>query len=141
MDLYGSGQTTNSHGGNPVCCAAALASIEVLLKERLVENAALVGEVLHRGLNELQQRHADVLGAVHGRGLVAGVHVTKPHSMEPDRDLAQDIIERCVEKGLLMFSPVGPATIKVCPPLCITPEAVTEGVAVLGEAVHEILKR
>ena len=139
MDIYGPAEMTSTHSGNPICAAAAIANIDILVNENLPGNAAAVGEVLLRGLSELQRRHPEVLGAVHGRGLVAGVHVVKPGGKDPDRDLAHDIVERCVEKGLLMFAPVGPATIKICPPLCITAEAVDEGVAVLGEAVVEIL--
>jgi 4-aminobutyrate aminotransferase/(S)-3-amino-2-methylpropionate transaminase len=139
MDQYPPGSMTSTHTGNPICCAAALASIEVLLKEGLVENAARQGEVLHAGLAELQAEFPEVIGAVHGRGLVAGVHVTRRGSEEPDGELAFRVVERCMEKGLLLFSPVGfgGATLKIAPPLCITTEAVQEGVSVLREAFAE----
>ena len=139
MDQYGPGEMTSTHSGSPVCVASALASIDLILKEHLVENAAAVGEVLHSGLRELQKSHSDIFGTLHGKGLVAGLHVVKPGTTEPDKPLAKAIVERCVEKGLLMFSPVGPATIKIAPPLCITEEAIREGIEVLAEATGEIL--
>src|SRR6185369_957024 len=56
MDLHPAGSMTSTHTGNPICCAAALASIDILKKEKLVENARSVGEVLHRRLRELADR-------------------------------------------------------------------------------------
>ncbi len=105
-----------------------------------MENAARQGEVLHAGLAALQAEFPQVIGSVQGRGLVAGVHVTRPGSEEPDGDLAFRVVERCMEKGLLMFSPVGfgGATVKIAPPLCITTEAVQEGISVLREAFAEL---
>jgi 4-aminobutyrate aminotransferase-like enzyme len=130
---------TSTHTGNPVCCAAALANIDVIEKEGLVEKSRQVGDALHARLGSLRQKHPDVIGAIHGRGLVAGVHMVKPGSKEPDGDLAFRITEACIRKGLLMFSPVGfgGATVKISPPLIITEEAVAEGVDVLNEAVAE----
>ncbi len=138
MDLYGPNEMTSTHTGNPVCAAAALAAVEAILAEDLIANAARVGAVLHGLLDELQQHNADVIGAKHGRGLVAGVHMTNPRTKRPDGDLAWDVVRECFRRGLLMFAPVGVggSTIKICPPLCITEPAVHEGVRVLGEAIE-----
>src|SRR5512147_1548838 len=72
MDLHPPGSMTSTHTGNPVCCAAALASIELVVKENLVENARKMGDLLHRKLNELKPRFPQI-GWVDGKGLVAGV--------------------------------------------------------------------
>jgi 4-aminobutyrate aminotransferase-like enzyme len=76
---------------------------------------------------------------VHGRGLVAGLHVVRPGTAEPDGDLAFAIVEKAFQKGLLLFAPVGlgGATVKICPPLTITEEAVRDGLSALTEAVAE----
>lgn len=142
MNLYEPGSMTSTHTGNPVCVAAALASLEALFRDGLIENAARVGKVLHRELQALHRRFEKVIGAVHGKGLVAGVHIVRPNSLEPDGDLAFRTVERCMHKGLLMFSPVGPggATIKICPPLCTTEDAVREGCQVLAEALAEVME-
>jgi 4-aminobutyrate aminotransferase-like enzyme len=77
---------------------------------------------------------------VAGKGLVAGVACVKPGGQEPDGDLAWDVVERCYQRGLLMFTPVGfgSATIKICPPLCITAEAMKESLDVFEEAFAEL---
>jgi len=139
MNLYAPGTMTSTHTGNPVCCAAALASIELIEREGLVENSKRMGDILHSVLREIQRRHSDVVGAVHGKGLVAGLHMVKPGTKDPDGDLAFRAVEACMRKGLLMFSPVGfgGATIKISPPLVITEDALREGAEVLDEAIGE----
>jgi len=139
MDLHPAGSMTSTHTGNPICCAAALASIELVLKENLAENSRKLGEVLHRKLNELARRTPQI-GCVAGKGLVAGVSCVLPGSTEPDGDLAFDVVSRAVEKGLLMFSPVGfgGGTVKIAPPLVITEAAILEGASVLEEAFREV---
>ena len=142
MDLYGPGEMTSTHTGNPLCCAASLASLRRILEGGLVENAARVGDVLFRGLEGIASRHHDVVGAVHGKGLVAGLHIVRVGGKEPDGELAFRIVELGYQKGLLMFAPVGfgGATVKISPPLVITEEAVEEGISVLEEALVESVR-
>ena len=140
MDLHPAGSMTSTHTGNPVCCAAALASIDLVLKEDLAGNSKRMGELLHTRLHALK-RTTPQLGAVDGKGLVAGVACVRPGTKEPDGDLAWNIIEKCVEKGVLMFGPVGfgGGTVKICPPLVINEEAMNESINTFEEAVHEAL--
>jgi 4-aminobutyrate aminotransferase-like enzyme len=140
MDLHPPNSMTSTHTGNPVCCAAALASIELILGEDLAGNAMRMGKILHTELSAMAQRIANI-GRVHGKGLVAGVSCARPGSMEPDGDLARRVVERSIEKGVLMFAPVGfgGATIKICPPLVIHEEALRESLAAFGEAFCECL--
>ncbi|MEQ1851923.1 MAG: hypothetical protein ABMA01_10065 [Chthoniobacteraceae bacterium] len=67
------------------------------------------------------------------------MQTVKPGTKEPDHDLAHAIIERCVQKGLLLFAPVGAwgQTVKIAPPLTIPRDALEEGIAVLGEATDD----
>jgi 4-aminobutyrate aminotransferase-like enzyme len=141
MDLYGPAEMTSTHTGNPVCTAAALASVRKVVEGGLVENARRMGELLLDGLAGLQARYPRVVGAVHGRGLVAGLHLVHPGGKEPDGDLAFAVVEKAFQKGLLLFAPVGfgGATVKVAPPLTITADAVREGLAVLEEAIAEAM--
>jgi 4-aminobutyrate aminotransferase / (S)-3-amino-2-methylpropionate transaminase / 5-aminovalerate transaminase len=143
MQQYGHGMMTTTHGGNPLSCAASAASIGVIQDENLVENSKLVGAVL---LNELQNLNAiipDRIRAIAGKGLVAGIHIKKMDSDDPDGDFANAVVWECVNQGLLMFAPVGPggATIKISPPLTITEDAVIEGVGVIIEAVKKIVSK
>jgi 4-aminobutyrate aminotransferase/(S)-3-amino-2-methylpropionate transaminase len=140
MDLHPKGSMTSTHTGNPVCCAAALANIDVILKEDLAGNARRVGETLHESLRALKADFPQI-AAVMGKGLVAGLPVIDPLTKEPDSHLAYDAVRRCYEKGLLMFNPVGfgGATIKIAPPLTTNAEAAVEGVSVLREALAEAI--
>ena len=138
MDLQAAGSMTSTHTGNPVCCAAALASIDLVLGEHLAENARRVGAVLHQRLAALQGQMPRI-GRVDGKGLVAGVACVVPGSKEPDGALAWEVVRRSVEKGVLMFSPVGygGATVKISPPLVITEAAILDSIAALEEAFTE----
>ena len=142
MDLHPAGSMTSTHSGNPVCCAAALASIELVVKENLAENARRLGAILHERLCALQSGFPQI-GTVAGKGLVAGVACVVDERKEPDGDLAWDVVKRCVEKGVLMFSPVGfgGGTVKISPPLVISEAALMEGLSVLKEAFAEAISR
>lgn len=139
MDLYAPGSMTSTHTGNPVCCAAVLANLRVIEEERLVERARTLGEVLQPELRRIGARFPQHVGVVHGRGLVAALHMVKPGGIEPNPELASRIVLRCVEKGLMLFAPVGfaGASVKIAPPLVIGEEALREGIAVVEEAIEE----
>ena len=140
MDQYPPGSMTSTHTGNPLCCAAALANLDLIKKEKLVQNAAKVGKVLEKGFLRLQAKYPEIIGSVQGKGMVYGLHVLKPGKGKvADYDTAFEIIKRCIEKGLLFFSPVGFSTIKVAPPLILTVEQAKDGLQVLEESFAEIL--
>jgi len=141
MDQYPPLSMTNTHGGNPVCAAAALANIDLITNEKLVENAETVGQVLHGELWQQLKPFDRRIGAIQGKGLVAGVHLVKDEDNAPDPDLAQEITRHAIGRGLMLFAPVGlqMATIKISPPLCITREAVTDGVRALADAFADCL--
>ncbi len=141
MDLHPAGSMTSTHTGNPICCAAALANIELILAEDLSGNAARMGEVLLARLRAMKSKFPQI-GCVDGKGLVAGVACVHPESTEPDPGLAFDTIQRTMEKGVLMFSPVGfgGATIKICPPLVIHREALEESLDAFEEAFTEVVQ-
>lgn len=82
------------------------------------------------------------IGCVAGRGLVAGVACVRPGTTEPDSDVAFDVVRRAMEKGVLMFAPVGfgSGTVKISPPLVITAEAIEESVDALEEAFTEAVR-
>ena len=140
LDQYEPGSMTSTHTGNPVCAASALANLDVLEREKPWENAEAMGRVLFEGLAALQRKYPRVIGSVQGKGLVAALHVIRDGQKEANPDLAFDIVEKCVHKGLLFFSPVGRASVKIAPPLCINEEQVREGLGVLDEAIGEVAK-
>ncbi len=142
MDLQPPGSMTSTHTGNPVCCAAALASLELILTEDLAGNSARLGALLHSLLSALGSRIPQI-GHVDGKGLVAGIACVIPGTREPDAGLAFDLVARAAEKGVLMFSPVGygGGTVKISPPLVISEEALRESVAVFEESFAEVLRQ
>src|SRR4029079_9889223 len=105
------------------------------------ENAAALEPVLLEGLRAIQAKHREVIGYVSARGLVGGMQTLVRGKKEPNHDLAHSIIERCYQKGLLFFSPVGAwgQTVKVAPPLTISEAALREGLEVLSEPMDEVL--
>ena len=139
MDQFGPGSMTSTHTGNPVCCAAAMAAIQKILREKMTENAAALGPVLLAGLQRIQAQHPKLIGHVTAKGLVAGMQTVKPGTKDPDHDLAHRIIELCYQAGLLLFAPVGAwgQTVKIAPPLSIPQDALEEGLVVLESATKQ----
>ena len=139
VDQYPAGSMTSTHTGNPVCSAAALASLKKIVDDDLSGNAARLEPILMEGLRRIQEKHPAVVGHISGKGLVAGMQMVKAGKKEPDPDLAFDVILRCFHKGLLFFAPVGAwgQTVKIAPPLTITEAAVEDGLSVLSESVDE----
>ncbi len=141
MDLYPPGSMTSTHTGNPVACMAAVANIKRLVELNLTERAALRGEVLFRRLDALRAKFGRVIGTIHGKGLVAGVQIVKQGTKEPDAALANLIVEKSFQKGLLFFAPVGfgGATVKIAPPLVITEDMLEDAFVALNEAFSEAI--
>ncbi|MCK9413732.1 MAG: aspartate aminotransferase family protein [Prolixibacteraceae bacterium] len=141
MGLYSPGSMTSTHSGSPLPVVAAIESLKLIINEKLVENAAKLGDILIPELSRIQRKYPDILGCLQGKGLVAGIQVVKKGTKIPDSDMALKINEKCFHKGLLMFAPVGIAgeCLKIAPPLTITEEALWEGIQVFEEACDEIL--
>ena len=138
MDLYEPGTMTSTHTGNPVCSASAIANIEYIVEKNLPEHAEKMGRVFEKELNRMKEKFSSV-GFVCGKGLVWALSIVKPGTIEPDGDTAFEIVKKCVEKGLLLFAPVGfgGASLKIAPPLVIKKDAIVEGCSVIEEAISE----
>lgn len=142
LDQFPPGSMTSTHTGNPVCAAAALASVRAIVDEKLVENARRIGEVLSVELDRLKDRFHGPIGAADAVGAVATLQIVKPGTTEPDNALAREIVNACIERGLLMFAPVGTGggTVKIAPPLITPEDALREGIAVLEESLEEVIR-
>lgn len=141
MNMYPPGSMTSTHSASPLPVAAALENLRILEREGLVARAAAMGKILGPELDRLQAKYPDNIGAAMHRGLVGGLLMVIPGSKDPDADVALAINEKCFQKGLLMFAPVGlgGGCIKIAPPLIIPEDALREGIAVLEEACDEVL--
>jgi 4-aminobutyrate aminotransferase-like enzyme len=141
MSLYAPGSMTSTHSASPLPTAAAVANLKVLLSEKLTERAAKMEKILMPALAKVQQKYPDRLGCLHGKGLVAGIQVVKPGTKTPDPETALAINVAALQKGLLMFAPVGLAgeCLKIAPPLTITEDALLESLQVFEEACDQVL--
>jgi 4-aminobutyrate aminotransferase len=123
----------NTFGGNPISCAAALATID-LIKNEYLENAAAMGEYALDALAEIKARHPS-MGDVRGKGLMIGVEFVKDkQTKEPAKELTDRVVELTFERGLLMLS-CAKSVIRVAPPLSISKSEIDEGLKIFEEAV------
>ena len=129
------GSHGNTFGGNPLACAAALKTIE-LIENQYLENTQKVGKIALDILRKIQNKHA-CIGEVRGKGLMIGVEFVKDRtSKEPAVELRNEVVERCFEKGLLVLG-CGDSTIRVTPPLCVTEQEIREGLEIFALSVKE----
>ena len=129
------GDHFSTFGGNPVCCAAGLASLEVIRREHLVQNSAKRGAQMMRQLRELE----GLLwaGEVRGRGLMIGVELVKDATKTPAQKEAQTVRAEMRKRGYLIgVGGIHRNVLRVQPPLIITAEEVDKSVAVLNESLR-----
>ena len=123
----------NTYGGNPISCAASLATID-LIERKYLKNAKEMGEYAMDALQEIQARHPSI-GDVRGKGLMIGVEFVKNReSKEPAKKLTDHVVDLAFERGLLMLS-CGQSVIRIAPPLSINKSEVDEGLAIFEEAL------
>lgn len=133
---WGQGTHGTTFGGNPVCCAAALATLDAV-EGGLCANAAKMGERLMAGLRGLAEKH-DCIGDVRGVGLMIGVEFVKDRATkEPDSELVAKLEQLAFRKGLLLLS-CSKAVIRVAPPLVLTARDVDAGLSIVEECLEEL---
>jgi 4-aminobutyrate aminotransferase len=135
MEQWKRGAHGNTFGGNPLSCAAALATLELVERE-YAANAASVGEYFIARLRELKERHP-CIGDVRGRGLMIGMElVTDRTTKEPARALCDAVLTRAFHQGLLLLA-CGQSTVRFIPPLMINRAHVDEALIMLEAALKE----
>lgn len=134
---YGSHATT--FGGNPISCNVANKVIEIIEKERLMENATKQGNYIMKRLNELKE-DAEIIGDVRGIGLMIGVELVRDReTKEPATDEAERIMIESWKNGLLLIT-AGLSTIRIVPPLVITRELVDIALEIIEREIRRISK-
>jgi predicted acetylornithine/succinylornithine family transaminase len=126
--VFAPGDHAATFGGNPLACAAALAFLDIVAEERLVENAAEVGAYFLNSLEGLKSKRHDII-EVRGKGLMVAV--------ELNRVDAPAIALRCLEKGLII-NPIGERTIRFLPPLIVRKEDVGRAVDIFSNVLSEL---
>ena len=118
----------STYGGNPIACAAALATLD-LVEAGLAEAAERVGERLRGGLRALAERHPAIRD-VRGRGLMVGIELA-------DHDTAAALEQACFRRGLLILS-AGDAAVRISPPLVVSDAQIERGLALLDETLGDL---
>ncbi len=137
---WGPGAHGSTYGGNPLAAVAALATLEVIEKESLTDQAANTGNHIMDAVVEMQGRHPSI-GDVRGRGLMIGVEfVTDRKQKTRAIKLRNEVIQYAFEHGLLLI-PCGTNSIRFTPPLNIPRNLVEEGLAIFEESVCEAERR
>jgi 4-aminobutyrate aminotransferase len=129
----------NTYGGNPMACAAALATLE-LIDQGYMENAALMGQLMIDRLIELKSRYP-FIGDIRGKGLMIGLEFVKdPLSKVPDEKLRDAIVDEAFTQGLLLLGS-GKNVVRISPPLCIGSGEVDEAMAILEDVFKQVAIR
>lgn len=127
------GSHGNTYGGNPISCAASLATIDLLEKEYL-QNAVEMGQYAMDALEEIQMRHPSI-GQVRGKGLMLGIDFVKDReTREPDGDLRSRVETLGFEHGILLLG-CGKSTIRLAPPLSINKAEIDEGLQIFDHVI------
>lgn len=137
MSQWKRGAHGNTYGGNPLACAAANATLD-LVRGGLVDNAASVGTHFMQRLHELAREYP-CIGEVRGQGLMIGMELIEDDGVKtPARKLCDDIVTRAFHNGLLLLS-CGVSTVRFMPPLNVSMEEVDEAIALLRTSMDEAL--
>lgn len=135
MERWPRGAHGNTFGGNPLCCAAALATLD-LVEAQYRDNAARMGRRFMHRLRDLATRHA-VIGEVRGKGLMIGMElVTDRANRTPAKALCEAVITRAFHNGLLLLA-CGTSTVRFMPPLMIGEADIDEAIAILDASLDE----
>jgi 4-aminobutyrate aminotransferase len=134
--IWERGSHGSTFGGNPVAAAAALATLQVIEREGLLDQATRTGNHIMDALCELESRHPSI-GEVRGRGLMVGVEFVKDRATkERATELRDYVIQRGFEEGLLLI-PCGSNSLRMTPPLNIERELVDEGLRIFEHVLTE----
>jgi len=133
------GSHASTFGGNPVCIAAALATLDVIEKEGLLRNSQEVGDHMMKRMASWPKKHK-IVGDVRGRGLMIGVDIVKDQVTREYGNSERDrIVEAAFERGIL-FLGCGPSTVRIAPPLIVTKDEADVAMDALEESIAVVEK-
>ena len=139
MDFQESGKHSNTYGGNPIACAASLATLDVLEDEDLVARSASLGEHMAKRLDEMASRY-EFIGDRRGLGMMQATEfVTDRRSRKPDPRIRDAITKDAYEHGLILL-PCGESTLRYIPALNIPKDVLDAGLDVLEDCFRRAAK-
>ena len=124
---------SSSYGGNPMACAAALASIEVIEEEKLCRHSAELGEFILRLLEKMKSEHP-IIGEVRGKGCLLGIELVKDQgTKEPFAEAGKMVYQEAFRRGLA-WVPAG-HILRLSPPIIMNKEIAAKGIGIIEEAI------
>jgi len=133
------GAHSTTFGGNPIACAAALKTIE-LLENGLMKNAEKMGKYIMSRLQKMWEKY-DIIGDVRGKGLMIGIEfVRDKKSKKPAPDYSNEVEQQCFRNGLMLLT-CGPNSVRFIPPLIIDEEIADKGLKIFEKVVKNIAGR
>jgi 4-aminobutyrate aminotransferase len=136
VTTWETGSHGSTFGGNPVCCAAALATLD-LVEGGLMANAARLGDRLLAGACKLMTKHPSI-GDVRGRGLMVGMEFVKDRTTrEPAPELVHELVQRAFGRGLLLLG-AGKSSLRLAPPLVIDEPDMDTALGMIDTCLSEI---
>lgn len=129
---------STSYGGNPMACAAALASLEVIEEENLLENSLALGDYFDKRMRQIKQSHP-IVGDVRGKGCLLGVELVKDReTKEPFAEAGKLVYQKAFSKGLA-WVPAG-HILRMSPPIVMDIDIAVKGMDIIEEAIAEVEK-
>jgi 4-aminobutyrate aminotransferase len=133
------GSHASTFGGNPICIAAALATLDVIEKEGLLRNSQEVGDYMRTKMADWPRKYK-IVGDVRGRGLMIGVEIVKDQKTREYAPQERDrIVELAFDRGVL-FLGCGPSTVRISPPLVVTKDEADVAIEALEESIAIVEK-
>jgi len=133
------GSHASTFGGNPLSCVAALAVMDIIKEEGLLENAAKQGNYIMKRLENLKDE-CEIVGDVRGKGLMIGTEIVEDKDTKKTAgEKAKEIMIRCWKRGVVMIT-CGVSTLRIAPPLIITRENVDAGMDIIEDVIKEVAK-
>ncbi|WP_210467845.1 aspartate aminotransferase family protein [Sporosarcina sp. 6E9] len=135
MDQWPLGSHGTTFGGNPIACSAALASLEVMKEENLLQNAQDMGEYAMNRLRKMQENFP-IIREVRGVGLMIGIELGNPETGEPDGKAVMDVLDGCLEGGVLFYLCGNSGeVIRMIPPLTVSKSQIDDGLDILEDVL------
>jgi 4-aminobutyrate aminotransferase-like enzyme len=126
---------STSYGGNPMACAAALACIEVIEQEGLLENSARLGDIALKRMQQMKREHR-IIGDVRAKGCLMGIELVKDcDTKEPFPEAGKEVYCRAFSKGLAWI-PAG-HILRMSPPIIMNEDELRRGLNIIDEAIGE----
>ncbi len=139
MDAPDPSHIGTTFGGNPISCAAALATIDYIQEQKLADRAMKIGEVLISRLRAIQEKYP-IIGDVRGLGAMTAIELVKdPQTKEPAKDEAGQIVKECFDQGLILIGAgVFGNVVRMLQPLVITDEQLDKAMSIIERAVAKV---